>query len=242
MMEAVARRKANWLFRAGSDKSFSGNRRPQEDMVTSAVFGSIKLMSIEDRAQALALLLGEDHFSDTSDPADPGDIRIDLWPYLTGMADRRGVEPDVLLVTPDKTVIIEVKWHAPLSDNQIQHQIDAVNDSEDYPNAAAVVVLGDATVDEKIQIAKRRTWRDVSGAVQDRQRFPVASAPFGAWLNVMHAFLQQTDMARIFNGLSALNESPLATQFCFDKPGLSPWFASELRKPATVDFRFGDNT
>ncbi len=62
MMEAVARGKAHWLFGAGTDGLFNGKRRPQEDMVTSAVFGSIRLMSSEDRRRAIKVVLGAECF------------------------------------------------------------------------------------------------------------------------------------------------------------------------------------
>ncbi|PIE16407.1 MAG: hypothetical protein CSA68_03020 [Rhodobacterales bacterium] len=63
MMQAVARKKAHWLFNIGSDSAFIGKRRLQEDMVTSAVFGSIRLMSPEDRREAIKVMVGGDCFT-----------------------------------------------------------------------------------------------------------------------------------------------------------------------------------
>ena len=125
MMEAIARRKASWLFNAGSEKTFFGKRRPQEDMVTSAVFGSIRLMSSEDRFKAVEVLLGRDAFEAAALTNDY-DIEVELWPRLAGLEGRQHVEPDVLLKAAGKTVIVEVKWHAPLSERQLEQQVEAV--------------------------------------------------------------------------------------------------------------------
>ena len=228
MMEAVAQKKANWLFRSGSDKTFSG-RRPQEDMVTSAIFGSIRLMSTQDRREALAVLLGRDFFLECDD-----DINIFLWPSLSGSKDRRRVEPDVLLVSDGQTVIVEVKWHAPLSDMQVEQQVEAVKLSTEFPDAKSVVVLGDAKLGDASFDLSKRTWRDVSGSVQSHPKHPPRDdvkqsglSAFEKWLLVMHQFLQQTDMGRIFNGLEPIEPPAPSTHFAFAKPGHPPWFASE---------------
>lgn len=163
MLEAVARGKAHWLFNAESEKSFSGKRRPQEDMVTSAVFGSIWQMSPEDRYGAIEILLGRDAFKATGFTPDD-DIEVNFWPRLAGPPGRRLVEPDILLKSAGRTAVIEVKWHAPLSESQLQQQVEAVG----YENTTAVVMLGEAGVEEEIcgVRAFRRTWRDVSAELQ----------------------------------------------------------------------------
>tara|TARA_R100001369_G_scaffold17816_1_gene33225 strand:+ start:652 stop:1377 length:726 start_codon:yes stop_codon:yes gene_type:complete len=223
MMEATARKKAHWLFGAGSEKTFSGKRRPQEDMVTSAVFGSIRLMAPEDRCKAIEMLLGPACWSATGF-AGNRDVEIDLWPqnYRIG---RNGPEPDVILKAKDNTVIVEVKWRAPLSDRQLENQIDAVG----AENITAVVMLGEAGVEEKLLGIPcfRRTWRDVSGDFQGWQEN--GDTPLRRWVNTMHDFLQETDMGRIFNGLPPFNGQPRLKSvgqisYQFSKPGHSPWF------------------
>ena len=225
MLEAVGRRKAHWLLRAGSEKTFSGKRRPQEDMVTSAVFGSIRLMSSGDRRKAIEVLLGREAF-EVSNFADGHDIDAVLWPQLKGLKDRRHVEPDVLLNCADRTTIVEVKWHAPLSERQLERQIEAVG----AENVSAVVMLGEAGVGERIldKPCFRRTWRDVSGALQ--QRRDDLDTPFGRWVLLMRNFLQETDMGRIFNGLPAPRNVENVT-YRFEKERYS---LRESFMPATV--------
>lgn len=232
MMEAVARRKAHWLFGAGSENVFSGKRRPQEDMVTSAVFGSIRLMPPEDRRKAIELALGAKGI-DAAGFAENDYIDIVLWPRLAGLAGRKYVEPDVLLCCAEKTLIVEVKWHAQLSERQIEQQIEAVGPT----NVRAVVVLGGVGVEEEILNVPcfRRTWRDVSSDLQawtDK-----TDNPLSRWVETMHAFLQETDMGRVFKGIPALAE-PGRVTFRFSKPGHPPWFDLEPSAAQPVRYTF----
>lgn len=232
MMEAVARRKANWLFRSGSEKDFFEKRRPQEDMVTSAVFGSIRLMSSEDRFCAIRKLLGNDAFNTTEFTPDH-EIAIELWPRLVGPNDRRHVEPDVLLISADKTVIVEVKWHAPLSERQLAQQIEAVGEEK----VKCVVLLGEAGIDDDIFCvpAFRRTWRDVSGDLQRSALDETTSV--GRWIATMRAFLQETDMGHVFAGFREIVD-PGRVVFRFRKPGQEPWFGHALKDAEATYYKF----
>ncbi len=109
MLEAVAKRKAHWLLRAGSSECYTGGKRPQEDLVTSTVFGSIRLMPLDAQRPALSALLGEKVINDHL--PGPGRIKIELWPRF-GTVDRKYVEPDVVLTCDAHCLVIEVKWHA----------------------------------------------------------------------------------------------------------------------------------
>ena len=231
-MEAVARRKAHWLFGAGSEKNFTGKRRPQEDMVTSAVFGSVRLMSREDRFKAVELILGRDAFH-ASGLANGHNIEVELWPRLVSLEGRSHVEPDVLLRSADKTTIVEVKWHAPLSEQQLEQQIKAVGAG----NVSAVVMLGEADVRKNIDKRPcfRRTWRDVSGDLQCWNGDGAIS--LSLWVATMHAFLQETDMGRVFNGLPAPRKTGKVT-YRFSKAGHPPWLETRLWDVETVDYTF----
>lgn len=237
-MEAVARRKAHWLFRTGSDDLFSGAKRPQEDMVTSAVFGSIKLMSPHDRRLAIDTLLGRDYFSNIAGTAEY-DIKIDLWPSLKGSEGRKRVEPDVLLTCAGKTVVVEVKWHAKLSERQLQHQIEAAK--LNGHDVIASVILGEAGVNETIHGKRchRQTWRDVSSAVQTHPLAQTDQGPFRDWLRIMRDFLQQTDMGRIFNGLKKIEQDPGLVAYRFAKLGNQPWLISAPATVKDVNYKFG---
>lgn len=239
MMEAVARRKAHWLFRTGSERSFSGKRRPQEDMVTSAVFGSIRLLSPADRRKAIELIVGEECFNAALFPDDQ-DIEITLWPSLPGPDGGGRVEPDILLISARRTVIIEVKWHAHLSEDQLEKQVAAAE--LDKHNVVAVQMLGEAIVKDAIsgKPCFRRTWRDVSGAVQERLRYGGdKSGAFCNWLCIMRDFLRQTDMGRIFAGLDKNIRGVRPVSYRFSKPGHPPWMRPAPMPITTVHYMFG---
>lgn len=237
MMEAVARRKAHWLFGAGSEKAFSGKRRPQEDMVTSAVFGSSRLLPQENRHRALALLLGQDcwHISGFKPDAD---IVIHLWQRLK-LEGRRDVEPDILLVCDDKTVIVEAKWKTDPAPGQLDAQIAAVAACEGLPTCAALLLLGHSETGDQLSGPPRfsRTWRDVSGDLQKWKG--KADTPLSRWVTTMSAFLQETDMGRVFNGLPR-QEPVETTSYKLSKPGHPPWLDVLPAMVGSVHYTFGE--
>lgn len=239
MMEAVGRRKAHWLFGAGSEKTFSGKRRPQEDMVTSAVFGSIRLMSPEDRHRALEILLGQECWNNIKLNHN-SDIEIVLWKKLK-LEGRRDVEPDVLLICSDKTIIVEAKWKTDPRPGQLDAQIAAAAACQDTPKCVALLLLGHTTIGDQISGPPRfsRTWRDVSGALQQRQDDTDTS--LGRWVMMMRRFLQETDMGRIFNGLPEPRDAGNVI-YRFRKPGHPPWLKFTPAAVGSVNYTFEGNT
>lgn len=210
--------------------------------MTSAVFGSIRLMSQEDRCKAIKVLLGCDAFKTSNFTQDQDqDINIDLWPRLEGPKGRRYVEPDVLLESGDRTTIVEVKWHAPLAKRQLEQQIEAVRAKDGAKNVSAVVMLGEAGVQEQIldTLCFRRTWRDVSGELQKRQ--DDKDTPLGRWVEMMEMFLQETDMGRIFNGLPKPRDAGNVI-YRFRKPGHPPWLEFSPATVGSVHYAFEENT
>jgi hypothetical protein len=236
MMEAVGRKKAHWLFGARGSEVFVGKTRPQEDMVTSAVFGSVMLLSIADRRAALDILLGLDAWKTASFDLTQ-DIEIHLWPRLKGV-DGKPVEPDVLLTCGSRTLVVEVKWHASLSDQQIDKQIEAVRRAGRYGEVVASVMLGNAVVETVIASLPcvARTWREVSGAVQAH---PGTGPGLGRWLRQVEAFLGETDMGRIYRGLPELQHVERAS-YQFEKPGHPPWLARPLPTATATHYTFGE--
>ena len=200
MLDAVARRKAHRLFDRKGGDLFRGLRRPQEDMITSAVFGLVRLMPASPRYHALRLVLGEGPL-EVADFSEGMELTIDLWKSLRGLRGRRSVEPDVIVSSGNKSIVVEVKWHAPLSENQLELQVHAarLNGHE----VGAIVMLGEPGVLDQLGGVPcfRRTWRDVSGDCQRWCRWRRESADNLAWAATLRDFLAQTDMGRIFCGL-----------------------------------------
>ena len=211
MLHAVAQGKAHRFFdKARLDTGPSG-RRPQEDMVTSALFGSIAFLPDEDRRAALDLLLGG-----TCERALPeGDIEIDLWRSFPDPDKALGrVEPDVLLTCGGRTVIVEVKWHSGLGPDQLGRQFRAsTNEGRDV---TAIVVLGTAILpDGADRLPVRpstRTWQEVSTALARESD----TAPLGRWRTAVRGFLQRTDLGHTFAGFAHMRLKDVGT--------VAPWF------------------
>nr|WP_013496754.1 hypothetical protein [Paracoccus aminophilus]ADF47143.1 hypothetical protein [Paracoccus aminophilus JCM 7686] len=94
-------------------------RNPREDLVTSSLFGVLRLLSPNARQAALSVLC--DH------PL-PSDANIYLWPFFVGQGE--SAEPDVVLeFVKDGQLsfwIVEVKWGAPLGADQCAREIRTV--------------------------------------------------------------------------------------------------------------------
>jgi len=234
MMEAVARGKAHWLF---DKQEKSSVRRPQEDLVTSAVFGSIRFLPSEDRQKAVDLLIGNDCLK-AADFGSDSDTAIELWPQKLKSETGNRVEPDVLLIRDHKTVIVEVKWHASWVERQIKDQIEAVK--EKGHKVMATMVLGKAgTVDiiDEIKCFKR-TWRDVSNDLDTKLRQRKTYKPFEEWMRNLMDFLQKTSVGRIFTHLPSPPEDQSEIFFSFSKPGHTPWLDAGIEPVTLVRFQF----
>lgn len=95
-------------------------RNPREDLVTSSLFGMLRLLSPNSRRAALSILC---------DYAIPSDATIYLWPFFVGKDETS--EPDVVLefMQDGRPAfwIVEVKWGAPLGRDQCAREIRTVN-------------------------------------------------------------------------------------------------------------------
>ncbi|EBA05877.1 hypothetical protein [Sagittula stellata] len=207
MLEAVAKRKAHWLLRAGSSERYTGGKRPQEDLVTSAVFGSIRLMPLDAQRPALSTLLGEkvidDHLPGT------GQIKIDLWPRFHKVG-RIYVEPDVVLTCDARCLVVEVKWHAVLGKDQLEDQVLSVD-----PKASAVVLLGENDQRDAVHGVPLfpRSWRSVAESCGRAAR---ETSQISSWANTIAEFLKQTDVGAVFTGIpEPILHAPYLTEYYF---------------------------
>jgi len=94
-------------------------RNPREDLVTSCLFGMLRLLTPDSRQAALSTLCAHTL---------PSDAIIYLWPFFVGEGEAS--EPDVVLEfrLGEQRVfwIIEVKWGAPLGADQCAREIRTV--------------------------------------------------------------------------------------------------------------------
>lgn len=95
-------------------------RHPREDLVTSSLFGTLRLLTPEARRSALSVLCGQKFAVDGN---------IYLWPFF--VSTEYSSEPDVVLeffVDGQRHYwIVEVKWGAPLGADQCAREINTVS-------------------------------------------------------------------------------------------------------------------
>lgn len=115
MFDAVVARKARM------EMVIDGlGKQPREDLVTSALFGTVRFLTPTGQKRALEALIG----ATISGPVD-----IYLWPYLRG--EKENAEPDVVIRSIDGSYwIVEVKWGADLGENQVVREIRSVQQGE----------------------------------------------------------------------------------------------------------------
>ena len=114
MFDAVIAKKARM------EKILHGAKRnPREDLVTSSLFGMLRLLSPKARQAALSVLC---------DYTIPSDAKIYLWPFFAGKVENS--EPDVVLefMQDGRRAfwIVEVKWGARLGADQCAREIRTV--------------------------------------------------------------------------------------------------------------------
>ena len=240
MLEALARKKAHRLMDKSGGNQFGGKSRPQEDLITSEIFGNARIFMGPDRHDALDVLLGPTYVEHAKFDRS-SELEISLWPQLGSLLDRKYVEPDVLLTCAKRTVLIEVKWHAQLSERQVEQQIEAAE--QHGHTVVAAVILGEAkhTTTEVGVPLVYRTWREVSADL--RQSSHSLNATLRTWATMVGAALQNTDMGHTFAGLDGrvYAEPPGAVSYRFSAPGRPPWLKVAPYQVPAVQFNFQGN-
>jgi hypothetical protein len=118
MLHAINNRKARLSAFRGA-----GIRVPLEDVVTSTIFGPLEFMAPVDRERAIA---GIAEALALPIPAAEGSLSAQFWPRFPlsqeGLRARYS-EPDLVITdSAGPLVVVEVKWGAPLSENELAAQ------------------------------------------------------------------------------------------------------------------------
>lgn len=201
MLTAVERGKADWLFRKEAFDMGNLKHRPQEDMVTSAIFGTLDILPNKYKNQALILLTGENFFK-LLDVKQNEEIKVSLWKKYYGTIGHRYVEPDVIISADNRALIVEVKWHAPLRRAQLELQCQAVKEKSDLRGLLLLGSTGGETDMNGLPTqAKCRSWQDVTRALLEYER-NLPDGTLGRWCHSLSGFLQATSKGRIFSGFN----------------------------------------
>lgn len=209
-------------------------RHPREDLVTSALFGTVTFLTPPARQAALSTLIGHKL---------PADAKVILWPRLAPCAGTGGqrTEPDVVLEYPGKTGpeywIVEVKWGAALGDDQIRREIDAVRDGDcpkgalPYPPRAVAgyTLLGREAKHSKMFEGARNScgksdtalefqsisWPDLTERLRALTQAKDTDPGLKAWADATATFLSCTPQGAVLSKWPDLTVPP-AVRFFFD--------------------------
>lgn len=239
MLHAIGSRKARLAhFRA------AGLRVPLEDIVTSAVFGPLLFLSPADRDQCLRGLFGRLGL-DMS--ACTGLLTLSLWPRCA--TDRRfrtrSIEPDVLVRDPTGVVaVIEVKWGAPLDEDELAGQWAALSARERDGAHHLLVVRSRAGYSASISEDGAhllscgygrwnpavRLWCEIAQAMEDLAEDLAVPGHLKTWALVVADFLRRED------GLSMQGWSGLGlTRVDRYRARFRPRFFAQLRPVRRVE-------
>lgn len=146
MLHAILHGKAGRIEQEGESLRWRDLFKGSEDLLTATFFGRLPHLSDDALRAVLYFLLGENSL-------DPSTFqRLDLWPKLASLQDRRYVEPDVLLRFDDALVVIEVKppFGGVQYCEQWQAQVTAVvceTEFDEYEDKLYYVALGNIPTD-----------------------------------------------------------------------------------------------
>lgn len=149
-----------------------GDRRTQEDEITSIVFGAMDFMNPAEVLSIWRMVFETEGVPLPKLPEDaPESVRLQFWPRLPIKTEgHNSVEPDLRI---DFTwlsgacwiVLIEVKWHAPLGHRQLQKQwLHALNASE--RSQAHHLYIGNHVGDVLRAKDEENVWGDTGNRLQ----------------------------------------------------------------------------
>lgn len=183
-------------------------KQPREDLITSALFGTVQFLSAPAQKLALQALLNQKL---------DGDAKIYLWPYLRHAGEN--AEPDVVLCINTNNGpaywIVEVKWGAPLGDEQVGREIRTLVDGEcrrgDLPKNGSRNVIGYTLLGAEpkhvtsIQAAQKKlsypiyseTWPKITERLRKLASKSSHDTGLKTWTEVAEDFLRSTPKGSI---------------------------------------------
>ena len=235
MLEAIARGKASMARLTGGS-----GPQPREDMVTSALFGPLRMMAPPDRARALSALLDVPLGYAT-------EVEVELW-WPRG----RGRQADVLIEASRAgaaiRVLVEVKWGAPLSKNQLVHYAELIRTRYRRPPDHIVLLGYEPHHEVPVETQERtlgrevvrRGWREAARALRcEARRETGRGGAVEIWADQVFRFLQRTEKGHLFVGFEGLRirNSDRGT-IPYRAAGPPPWFARPLAPPIAASYAF----
>lgn len=147
MLHAIHKNKTRVYNRYKGHPTPDEKRVSEEDEITSIVFSPLTFMSPEDNAYFWHFISSKKLAINKSSP--PLSSTIEMWPSRTSSETGNRIEPEILinLIYPDTkiTLIVELKWNAPLSENQLQKQWCNFLESAEQENGVQIFIGRDTS-------------------------------------------------------------------------------------------------
>lgn len=217
MLHSTMKKKGTLYKRYLGDRDGKEGNVHEEDEITSAVLGPLDFLTDEDVFLFWVTLLAKAGRADFFPKSPPVSINMKMW-------DRRStkdgiVEPDVVVEMewPDdrRTLLIEMKWHAPLSgEKQLQRQWNFYFEEQEREKGLHLLIAPDVAAGSEAK-SKDDVWqgkliliqwlkvRSVLGELKDTK------TAIGRWAMQADFFLERLHVQR-FGGFGDLKmDQPL---------------------------------
>ena len=209
-----------FVRRSDYEKDETENNIHQEDEVVSTVMGPLDFLSTEENFTFWKHLLKLEH------EHTPVMVKVDFWPKRNKKQSGY-VEPDAHIVfefseQASLNLLIEFKWHAPLSgDNQLHDQWQIYLSDEERMNSLHLFIA--PSIEYGIQAKKDNdlwgeklrliSWLEVRNVFSKIKKQPSA---LGRWATHADSFLHRVGIQQ-FNGFKHIN-----SDFNLDKTATLP--------------------
>lgn len=213
MLHATARHGKSTLYKRYLGERDGEERRVcEEDEITSTVFGPLDFLCPTDGHRFWQRVLEAAGHANFLPGAPPSKVSMDMWAHRKAVA----IEPDVVITMDwadgvQRILLIELKWEAGLSDNQLQRQWqdylenDAQRDQALHLFIAKTIsngVKARATKDvwQKGNSLVLLPWLKIRSALGE---FSKEASPLGRWAKLADQFLERVRIRR-FGGFNQL--------------------------------------
>lgn len=194
MLHAIENKKSRLPFtRYVSASERQGERRTQEDEITSTIFGPLDFFSEETVRSLIGKLFG---FSLSSGSK----LSLAFWPRYNH------VEPDLVFTEQHSdgsrdAYVVEIKWNAPLGEEQVERQVQAI-EAEDHLRLAGHLVLSRYAIDVA-KPSRNLTWMDFKDHCLELSEENGIDPVAKKWAKMVCVFLEACEV-RHFKGFDTI--------------------------------------
>lgn len=214
MLHATARNGKSTLYKRYLRERDGEERKVcQEDEITSIIFGPLDFLSPTDGHRFWQRVLKAAGHAEFLPATPPLKMSMDMWARRKYVA----IEPDIVItmdwaVDVQRILLIELKWEAKLSDNQLQKQWQKYLKNDAQCDQALHLFIA-KTISEGVQARTSKDvwqkgdslvllpWLKIRTALGD---FSKEASALGRWAKLADHFLERVGIAK-FSGFDQLS-------------------------------------